>query len=59
MADVYVNGGLLGSVRDDLTECPEDAIWHRALGEIFKMGVKAGRLADVGEVEVLNISEPY
>ncbi len=60
MADIFVKGKEIGSCPDDLGECPEDAIWHRDLEDIFWLGVRAGLEADSkGDIEVRNISEPH
>ena len=60
MADIYVDGKLVASCADYLSECPEDAIWCRDLEDIFNAGVKVGRLTkDDSEFEIKNISDPY
>ena len=60
MADIYVKGEKIDSCQDYLCECPEDAIWHRDLEDIFWTGVKAGLQADTeDDIEVKNISDPY
>ena len=60
MAIVLVEGEKIGEICDYLCDCPEDAIWHRALGDIFWAGVRAGLKAkSVKDIEVTEISDPY
>lgn len=60
MAKITVKGVEIGTVIEDLTECPEDAIWGRDLSHIFWMGVKAGMMAEHFEdIEVETASGQY
>ena len=60
MADVIVGGEKIAHFQDYISECPEDAIWHRDLQVIFWAGVKAGRMTkENSEIKIENISDPY
>ena len=60
MAKVIVDGKEIASFCDDLTECPEDAMWGRDLSTIFFAGVKVGRATKTNdEFEITDLYEPY